>query len=68
MALNKLRLNIIEWLFPTHEHKQAGEFTSIFGLEKKRKINETTALSNPAVWACVRVISETIATLPATRS
>lgn len=70
--LNNVRSSLVDWLYPHDSHGShtggVGGFLSHllgnYANARKIPINEKTALSNPAVWAAVRVIAENIATLP----
>jgi len=65
-----LRSNIVKWLFPaTGSHTGGTHGDLLVSLDtnsqvRKFTINPKTALSIPAVLACIKVIAETIATLP----
>ena len=67
---NDLRSNIIGWLFPapgSHTVGNSGDFMELLDTNnqtRKFNINPKTAISIPAVLACIKVIAETIATLP----
>ena len=63
---NRIKESIVSWLYPqtSHTFGNRGDLSIILGNNALAPINSKTALSNPAVWASVRAIAETIATLP----
>lgn len=57
-----IRSTVKKWLFPDFSHN---DFAVLYGADKSNiSVNENTALTFSTVFACVRVIAETIATLP----
>ncbi len=63
------RTRLAKFILPQNSHTAGsrGEFVSLLdtnSLAKKYNVNPKTAISIPAVWACIKVIAETIATLP----
>jgi HK97 family phage portal protein len=63
--IGRFRASLIRWLMPAD--LQSGEFWATVSAENSvagQQVNEKTALSLSAVWACSRLISETIGTLP----
>ena len=60
--LENIRSTVKKWLFPDFSHN---DFAALYGANKSNiSVNENTALTFSTVFACVRVIAETIATLP----
>ena len=60
--LENIRSTVKKWLFPDFSHN---DFAVLYGADKSNiSVNENTALTFSTVFACVRVIAETIATLP----
>ena len=55
---------IKKWLFPDFSHIDGSNFLSIQNDKTLSAVNPNTALTFSTVFACVRVIAETIATLP----
>ena len=56
--------SIKKWLFPDFSHIDGNNFLSIQNDKTLSAVNPNTALTFSTVFACVRVIAETIATLP----
>ncbi|KLI61677.1 phage portal protein [Brachyspira hyodysenteriae] len=56
--------SIKKWLFPDFSHIDGSNFLSIQNDKTLSAVNPNTALTFSTVFACVRVIAETIATLP----
>ena len=66
---NIIRESIASWLYPQSPHTQGNGGDLLASLDtnsqaRKFNVNPKTALSIPAVLACIKVIAETIATLP----
>ena len=55
---------IKKWLFPDFSHIDGSNFLSIQNDKTLSAVNPNTALTFSTVFACVRVIAETISTLP----
>ena len=55
---------IKKWLFPDFSHIDSSNFLSIQNDKTLSAVNPNTALTFSTVFACVRVIAETISTLP----
>ena len=59
-----IRSTVKKWLFPDFSHIDSSNFLSIQNDKTLSAVNPNTALTFSTVFACVRVIAETIATLP----
>lgn len=62
--IKNIRNYIKKWLFPDFSHIDSNNFLSIQNDKTLSAVNPNTALTFSTVFACVRVIAETIATLP----
>ncbi|WP_297207689.1 phage portal protein [uncultured Brachyspira sp.] len=62
--IEKIKSGIKKWLFPDFSHVDSSNFLSIQNDKTLSAVNPNTALTFSTVFACVRVIAETIATLP----
>ena len=63
-VIKNIRNYIKKWLFPDFSHIDGSNFLSIQNDKTLSAVNPNTALTFSTVFACVRVIAETIATLP----
>ena len=63
-VIKNIRNYIKKWLFPDFSHIDSSNFLSIQNDKTLSAVNPNTALTFSTVFACVRVIAETIATLP----
>ena len=59
-----IRSTVKKWLFPDFSHIDSSNFLSIQNDKTLSAVNPNTALTFSTVFACVRVIAETISTLP----
>lgn len=63
-VFKKISNTITKWLFPDFSHFNGSNFLSIQNDKTLSAVNPNTALTFSTVFACVRVIAESIATLP----